>query len=156
MPYTECILQVELNRIQRLLDTQSEQLQAALVSGNQLSPERTLDDASAQANPSNIGRENTQDKLVLAGQEINRLKQLLQEWKKYGNDWKRDGQMARVRASELQRREDELTAQVKTAEESKASKDAEIKRLTSALADQTVCSLYFLRHAATPTSYLIH
>lgn len=55
------------------------------------------------------------EKLDLANQEISRFKQLLQEWKKYGSEWKRDAQIARTRASELQLREDALSAQVKAA-----------------------------------------
>ncbi|KAF8554386.1 hypothetical protein OG21DRAFT_1579471 [Imleria badia] len=130
----------ELQRIQGSLDAQSDQLRAALASAkpdtsNILSPERTTDDPSAQANKT--GLENTLEKLDLANQEITRLKQLLQEWKKYGSEWKRDGQIARSRVSELQRKEDELSAKVNAAEESKALLDTEIQRLTSTLADQT-------------------
>ncbi|KAH0833314.1 hypothetical protein J3R83DRAFT_12380 [Lanmaoa asiatica] len=135
----------ELQRVQRLLEAQSEQLRAALAStkadtDNKLSPERTPDDNPTQANPSKTELGGTLEKLDLANQEIIRLKQLLQQWQKYGNDWKRDAQSARVRASELEARETELSAQVKAAEESSALLDTErkeIQRLTSALADQT-------------------
>ncbi|KAF8442342.1 hypothetical protein L210DRAFT_3644462 [Boletus edulis BED1] len=127
----------EIQRIQRLLDAQSEQLRATLASAkadtnNQPSPERTPDDPSTQSNSS----ENTREKLDVANQEINRLKHLLQEWKRYGGEWKRDGQQARARVSELQRKQDELSAQAKAAEQSKALLDAEIQRLTTVLADR--------------------
>lgn len=144
------------------MEAQGEQLQAALASANpdtsnKFSPERTPDDASAQADPSKTELENTLEKLTLANQEINRLKQLLQQWQKYGNDWKRDAQSARIRVSELEVREAELSAQVNAAEKSRILLDTEkeeIQRLTSALADQTVCAPRFLRYAATPTSLL--
>lgn len=160
VPHTEGIFQDELQRIQGSLEVQSEQLRAALASAkadtdNQLSPERTPDGNTAQANPSKTELEDALEKLDLANQEISRLKQLLQQWQKYGNEWKRDAQSARVRASELEQRETELSAQVKAAEESPALLETERKeneRLTSALADQTVCSPYFLRHAAIPIS----
>ncbi|KAG6373474.1 hypothetical protein JVT61DRAFT_6628 [Boletus reticuloceps] len=124
----------EIQRIQRLLDAQSEQLRATLASAktdtnNKPSPERTPDDPSIQANSSKTGTENTREKLDVANQEINRLKHLLQEWKRYGGEWKRDGQQARARVSELQRKQDELSAQAKAAEQSKALLDAEIQRL---------------------------
>lgn len=146
--HIEWIFQEELQRIQRSLDAQSEQLRAALASAKpdsneKHSPERTPDDSSAQANSSKTGLENTLKKLDLANQEISRLKQMLQEWKKYGNEWKHDSQIARARASDLQRREDELSAKVKAAEESKVLLDTEIQGLTNALATQTVCSPYF-------------
>lgn len=140
------------------MEIQSEQLRAALAStkadtDNQLSPQRTPDGNTAQADPSKT--EDALEKLDLANQEISRLKQLLQQWQKYGNDWKRDAQSARIRASELELRETELSAQVKSAEESKALLETdrkEIQRLTSALADQTVCPPCFLGHAAIPIS----
>lgn len=158
--HIEWIFQEELQRIQRSLDAQSEQLRAALASAKpdsneKHSPERTPDDPSAQANSSETGLENTLKKLDLANQEISRLKQMLQEWKKYGNEWKHDSQIARARASDLQRREDELSAKVKAAEESKVLLDTEIQGLTNALANQTVCSPYFLRIATIPIFCLL-
>jgi multidrug resistance efflux pump len=160
VPPTERIFQEELQHVQRSLDVQSEQLRAALASAkadtdNKPPPERTPDDTSARGNPSKTGLENTLEKLDLANQEISRLKLLLQEWKKYGSDWKRDAQTARARGSELQLREDALSAQAKAADESRALLDSEIRELTSALADQTVRSPYFLRHAAIRISCLL-
>ncbi|KAG8213003.1 hypothetical protein J3R82DRAFT_11390 [Butyriboletus roseoflavus] len=132
----------ELQRAQRSLKAQSEQLRTAALADthNRPSSERTLDCNTTQANPSKTELEDALEKLDLANQEVSRLKQLLQQWQKYGNDWKRDAQSARVRASELELRETSLSAQVKTAEESRALLDVERKetqRLTSALADQT-------------------
>lgn len=160
VPHTERVFQEELQHVQRSLDAQSEQLRAVLASAkadtdNKPLPERTPDDTSAGANPSKTGLENTLEKLDLANQEISRLKLLVQEWKKYGSDWKRDAQTARVRGSELQLREVALSAQVKAADESKALLDSEIRRLTSALADQTVRSPYILRHTAIRISCLL-
>ena len=160
-PHTERIFQEELQRVQRSLDAQREQLQSATAAtkadtDNKLSPEPTLDDTSAQASsPPKAWLENTPEKLDLANQEISRLRALLTGWKKYGSDWKQNAQRAKARQSELRLREDELSAQVKAAEESKALLNTEIRRLTSALADQTVCSPRFLRHAAIPISRLL-
>ena len=145
------------------MEAQSEQLRVALASAktdtrNKSSSERTLDGNTAQANPPKTELEDALDKLDLADQEISRLKQLVQQWQKYGMEWKRDAQSARVRASELelQLRETALSAQVKAAEESRALLETERKetqRLTSTLADQTVCSPYFLRHVAIPMTF---
>ncbi|KAI9566782.1 hypothetical protein HD554DRAFT_2112389 [Boletus coccyginus] len=132
----------ELQRAQRSLGAQSEQLRSAIAStkadtDSRLSPEPTLDDTSAQASPSKAGLENTPEKLDFANQEISRLRELLTGWKKYGSDWKRNAQRAKARQSEQRLREDELSAQVKGAEGSKTLLETEIRRLTSALADQT-------------------
>lgn len=159
-PHTERIFQEELQHVQRSLGAQSEQLRSAIAStkadtDSRLSPEPTLDDTSAQASPSKAGLGNTPEKLDFANQEISRLKELLTGWKKYGSDWKRTAQRAKARQSEQRLREDELSAQVKAAEESKTLLETEVRRLTSALADQTVCSPYFLGPAAIPISCLL-
>jgi hypothetical protein len=88
-------------------------------------------------------------KLDFANREIDRLELLLEKWQKYGNDWKREAQLVQNRVSELELRELELSEQIKAAEGCTAPPDTEkkeIERLTSALADQTVCSPYLTTH----------
>lgn len=110
---------------------------------NELSPERTFNDASTQVDPPEAELEDTLERLKLANEEIGRLKQSLQQWKKYGNDWKRDAQSARTRTNELMAREAQLKTNSQGAEENETLLEKERKesqRLTSALADQTVRS----------------
>ncbi|KAF9223407.1 hypothetical protein BS17DRAFT_781818 [Gyrodon lividus] len=137
----------EWRRVEGTLQAQIEQLQAALASARAStainpSPNHGPNDISRQADLESTGLGSGQHvfKAMTPDQEISRIKLLLQQWQKYGNDWKRDAQAARSRVSELELREKEFNAWLKQVDNERVLLERErneTQRLENALADQT-------------------
>jgi hypothetical protein len=138
--------QEELCRVKETLQAQTEQLQATLASTranttSDSSPGLAPNDTSGQPDLASSGPESAREKATNSDQEISRLKQLLQQWQKYGNDWKRDAQAARSRVSALELVEKELNARLAVAEKDSVILEKERKeaqKVAIALTDQQV------------------
>ncbi|KAF8841218.1 hypothetical protein BDN67DRAFT_558806 [Paxillus ammoniavirescens] len=140
----------ELCRVIESSRAQIEQLQATLAStgantASDSSPGHAPNDTSGQADLASSGPESAREKTTSSDQEISRLKQLLQQWQKYGNDWKRDAQAARSRVSALELVEKELNARLAVAEKDSVLLEKERKeaqKVAIALTEQQVATEY--------------
>ncbi|KIJ62808.1 hypothetical protein HYDPIDRAFT_29957 [Hydnomerulius pinastri MD-312] len=132
----------KLHHVQETLQARIEQLQEALDSakadgsGSRLDSSPRAPTQDMQATPEQVESFRTElasakERVMTSDQEINRLKQLLQQWQKYGNDWKRDAQSVRERVAALE--DDRVLLE---------RERKETQRLANALAEQAVATDY--------------